>query len=410
DTLRGVRQSAISWTRDGGGFYYSREGGAARAGHALWYHAAGTAQSQDRLVLAVPDEPGTLVRGRASDDGRWLFVTLHRGADVRNRLLVADLVDARRPNVAAVPRALFDSANARHEPLGVVNGMLYLLTDRDAPRRRIVAVPVGVAPATRLTSIVPERAMPIEGAVLLRDRIVLHVLQDVRSRLFVVGLNGRAMGEIALPEGSSVEWMTGRQDGTVLHVAVTSPLQPSTVLRWDGSSVPAALEGARLAFDPLPYETRQHFVVASDGARIPVFVTAPRRVARDSSRHAWLTAYGAFGVTLRPAFANAIPAWLEAGGIWVSAHVRGGGEYGSTWHRAGMREGKRRGIDDFVAVAEWLVAQGYTTRERLAIAGEGHGALLVSAAAQQRPELFGAVLPEGGVGDLLRFHRIGSGA
>ena len=418
DTLRWVKFSALSWTGDGGGFYYSRYPaptggdtlGARLAGHALYYHVAGTPQSQDRPVFAVSGEPETLVQGRASHDGRWLFVTLHRGTETRNRLLVADLVNARRPNVAAEPRAVFDTADARYEPLGVANGMLYVLTDRDAPRRRIVAVRAAAARAERLTSIVPERNVTIEQAVLLRDRIVLHVLQDARSRLAVVGLDGRTMGEVALPGQGAVEWVSGRSDGGTLLFAFTSPLHPTTIYRWDGTGAPAPLEVSRSSFVATPYETRQHFVMGRDSTRIPVFVTSRKGAARDGTSPTWLTAYGGFGWSMPPAWSPAIAAWLEAGGTWVSANLRGGGEYGEAWHRAGMLGAKQRVFDDFVAVAEWLVEQRYTSRDRLAIAGESNGGLLVGAVMEQRPELFGAALPGAGVMDMLRYHRFSVGA
>jgi prolyl oligopeptidase len=415
DLLRGASTTAC-WTRDSGGFYYYRSpergsgpsGDGANLAKRLYYHVVGQPQSRDRSIQAWPDARWTYCM--ASEDGRWSISVAEKGSE--NEIFVADLGDPSRPDVTAPRVRLLGDRKGLHTPIDVVGDTLYVRTDLEAPRNRIVALDLAAGAAAVPRSIVPEGPEVLVDAAVAGGRLAAHYLSDVRSRLRLYDLEGRPVGEVKLPGIGAVGWpLFGRPSAPELFYSFTSFLVPPTVYRCDprgGASV--AFRPPRVPFDAAAWETRQLFVSSKDGTRVPVFVTAARGLKRDGSSPAFLTGYGGYGASIQPAYRPDIPFWLERGGVYAVANLRGGGEYGEEWHRAGMLERKQNTFDDFIAVAESLVAEGYTRPARLAVYGHSNGGLLVGAVVTQRPDLFAAAVADAGHYDMLRYPLFAAGS
>jgi prolyl oligopeptidase len=413
DRLEWIKFAGPSWTH-GAGFFYSRYPDppadqplrGVNRDHRLFYHRLGTPQTQDREVYARPDQPDWGVSAAVTDDGRYVILTVWLGTDRRNRLYYMGLTAPARPALDVPVVRLLDEFDAGYTFVGNDGPVFYVLTDRDAPKRRIVAIDVRHPDSATWRTVVPEGVEVIENAHLVSDALVVESLRDAHSDLRVFGLDGRARGSIPLPGLGAVAGVSGRPGEPELFYAYTSFLFATTIYRYDlAAGEGRAFAAPAVDFDASRYETTQVFGRSADGTRVPVFLTHRRGLERDGSHPVYLTGYGGFNVSVTPAFSPAIPVWLERGGIYAVANLRGGGEYGEDWHRAGMLERKQNVFDDFIAAAEYLVAQGYTTPARLAIGGGSNGGLLVGAAITQRPDLFGAALPAVGVFDMLRFHR-----
>jgi len=416
--VRNIKFSGLGWTKDSKGFLYSRfkgtEAGAdfadAAEFHQVWYHHV-DGRSPDRLVFDRPQHPRDGVGAALSDDGRWLFLSAGSGTTY-NRLWVADLGSARKPDLAATARLMAPEEDAAHAPLGVVGDEVYLYTTYEAPNGRIVAAKVGESDRSKWRTVVPEGKDAIsEGdVVLVGDRLGIVYLVDVQSRVRLFGLDGKPQGEIALPEPGSVTELSGRNDGREMFLNFTSFLRPATVFRYDLAT--SALEPfypPQSPFDASKYETRALFYQSKDGTRVPMFVTLRKGTKLDGRSPTVLFGYGGFNISVVPSFHPAVAGWLEMGGIYAVANLRGGGEYGSEWHKAGTKERKQNVFDDFIAAAEYLVREKYTTPSRLAIRGGSNGGLLVAASMIQRPDLFAVALPAVGVLDMMRYHKFSAG-
>jgi prolyl oligopeptidase len=419
DRVRWVRFSNVEWTNDGKGFFYSRypeppkgkQLEAALTGHALYYHRVGTAQSQDKLIYQRKDLPGWLVLGDVSEDGRYLVITVTRGADPRNRLYVAQLGDAMEPNVSAPVKPLIETDDAEYSYFGNAGTTFFIRTDKDAPNRKVIALDVRDPAPAKWQTILPETTNPLENVTMSGGRIAAQYLVDVKSEVKLFDARGRETETIALPGVGSVGGLSGRYDTPELYYAFTSPLYPTTVFRYDRTtkrSIP--FEASQPKFDPTGYETKQLWATSKDGTRIPYFVTARQGLALNGANPTFLYGYGGFSISITPSFRADVLAWLESGGVYVTANMRGGAEYGEEWHKAGMLEKKQNVFDDFIAVAEALIRERYTSPQHLAIHGGSNGGLLVGAAMTQRPELFAAALPAVGVLDMLRYDKFTGGA
>lgn len=425
DVVRNVKFSGLAWTRDSRGFFYSRyrgtEAGAdfADAGefHQVWYHHV-DGQTPDRLVFERPEHPREFVGADVSDDGRWLYLASGSGS-MGNRAWIADLGYGAKADLAARPTVIAGEEDAFNTPLGVIGDTLYLYTTFQAPKGRVVAAKIGDADRSRWRTVVPEGrdAIVENGTVLLRDRLAVAYLADVQTRVRLYALDGTPQGEIPLPEPGSVTGtstggpgLVGRNDGRELYLNFASFLRPGTVYRYDlerGTLEPFYAPPS--PFDASKFETRPLFYTSRDGTRVPIFVTLRRGARLDGSHPTVLFGYGGFNVSLVPNFSPAIAGWLELGGVYAVANLRGGGEYGSDWHKAGTKERKQNVFDDFIAAAEFLVREKYTTPSRLAIRGGSNGGLLVAATMIQRPDLFAVALPAVGVLDMLRYHKFSAG-
>jgi prolyl oligopeptidase len=416
ESIPGVLNS-VCWAPDAGGFFYivpgPRPPGAAadapRLGKRVLYHPLGRPAGEDRLIQAFGAE-ARWVYCMTSPDGRYALFVAEEGSE--SELVALALGDPRRPDIAAVPFALLAGRHAFHTPIDFSGDTLFLRTDLDAPRGRVVALDLRERSRARPRPILGESADVIDNAVLAGERIVLHVLRDVQSHLLVYTLAGEPRGEIALPGIGAVGWpLFARTSSPELYYSFASFLSPATVYRCDVTSGPCVpFRPPRLAFDSAPFETRQVFFASKDGARVPMFVTARKGLRLDGSHPAFLTAYGGYGASLLPGFEPDVALWLEMGGVYAVANLRGGGEYGEAWHRAGMLERKQTSFEDFFAAAEHLIASGYTAPRRLAIYGHSNGGLLIGAAITQRPDLFAVAVANAGHYDMLRYHRFTAGA
>ncbi len=413
DHLRWVKFSGLSWTHDNAGFFYSRypvpEGNALQSvvrNQTLYYHRLGSEQAADVVAYQRPDRPDWGLGGGVTEDGRYLVINVSLGTDVRNRVHYMDLGDPRRPRVQGDVVRLLDDFDAAYDFVGNIGPVFYFVTNLDAPRYRLIAIDTRRPARDQWREILPQAAGVLEGADLIGGRLVARYLEDAHSRLTVYTTEGRRVAEVPLPTLGSASGVSGRADSPEMFFAFTSFLYPTTVFRYDVATGAIAVHRApRLDFDPSRYETRQVFYPSRDGPRVPMFITARRGLALDGTNPTLLYAYGGFNISSTPGFSVSNLVWLEMGGVYAVANIRGGGEYGEEWHRAGMLENKQNVFDDFIAGAEYLIRERYTRRDRLAVAGGSNGGLLVGAVVNQRPELFGAALPAVGVMDMLRFHR-----
>jgi prolyl oligopeptidase len=418
DDVKWMRFSDISWTQDSKGFFYSRypeppKGKvleAALSGQALYYHRVGTPQSEDRLIYERKDLPTWFISGTATEDGRYLLIFLAKGSGQENRLYYVDLGDPRKPNVAAPVKPLVEDDDAEFNAFGNEGPVLFVRTDRAAPNRKVIAIDVRNPAPSAWKTIVPEGKEAIEAMKVASDRIVVQYLVDVQSRLSLFTLDGSPAGEVTLPGAGTVAGLGGRKDSAELFYAFSSPLVPTTVFAYDPAARRATpFEAPTAPINADEYETRPLFATSKDGTRVPFFLTARRGLARDGNQPTVMFGYGGFSVSTLPTYRSDIPAWLEMGGIWVTVNMRGGAEYGEAWHKAGMLDKKQNVFDDFIAVAEHLIKERYTSPAKLAILGGSNGGLLVGAVEEQRPDLFAVALPQVGVMDMLRYDKFTGG-
>jgi len=418
DSVAWVRFSDLSWTHDSKGFFYSRYPEppknkvleAALSGQAVYYHRLGTAQADDLLIYQRQDHPAWIVNATVSDDGRYVFIRTYRGADNNNQLHYIDLEQAGAPSVTARIRPIVETIDAEYTPIGNYHSRLYLRCDKDAPNRRVIAIDLEHSDPGAWKVVVAEQPHAIEHAALIGGRIVIHTLEHVQSRLKLFTLDGQADGEVALPGIGAISGVYGRADQAEIWFSFSSPLSPATVYRYDLET------GARMAFEapdspiePSQFETHAMFATSKDGTQVPFFLTSKKGLARDGRNPTMLYGYGGFSISVLPAYRSDVPAWLELGGVFVSVNLRGGAEYGERWHKAGSLENKQNVFDDFIAVAEHVIRENYTSPDRLGVMGGSNGGLLVGAVMEQRPDLFAVALPAVGVMDMLRYDRFTGG-
>jgi prolyl oligopeptidase len=419
DTIRWVKFSSIAWTKDGKGFFYGRypeppagkELETAVRDKKIYYHVLGADQAADRLIYERPEEPTLFIDASIDETGRYLFVATNKGTSNKNELFVKDLGAPMAPALAAPVTPLYPGHTAQYNPLGVVNGTLYLQTDRDAPRKRIVSVPIDRPDFANWKNVVAEGQSAIESASLVAGKVAVNRLEDVASAVRLYQLDGTPSVAIRTPGLGSVVELAGRFDRPEVFYTFTSPLYPAAVFSFDaaiGASAP--FEPPKLTFDPSQYETERVFFASKDGTRVPMFITHKKGLKKDGANPTMLYGYGGFDIAIQPAFRPDVIAWLERGGVWATANLRGGSEYGEAWHEAGMHEKKQNVFDDFAAAAEYLVRERYASPQTLGIMGASNGGLLVGAVMEQRPDLFAVALPAVGVMDMLRYHKFSGGA
>lgn len=413
DHLRWVKFSGAAWTKDGKGFFYSRydepAGNAFQSvneNQKLYYHVVGTDQAADPLVFAQPEHPDRGVEATVTEDGRYAILSIWLGTDRRNRVYYLDLADPMAPDLAAPVVKLLDEFDAGYRFVGNDGPVFYFWTDLDAPRGRLIAIDARSPARGAWRTVIAETDDVLTDVAIVDRNFVAEYLQDARSALRLFAMDGTPRGEIPLPTLGSIGPVSGKPDDPEMFFAFTSYLYPTTIYRHDlASGSTETFQAPTLDFDIDAYETRQVFYRSKDGTRIPMFVTHKKGIAMDGSNPTYLYAYGGFNISLTPGFSASLLPWLEMGGVYAVPNLRGGGEYGEEWHAAGMHDRKQNVFDDFIAAAEYLIAEGYTSTPKLAIGGGSNGGLLVGAVMTQRPELFGAALPAVGVMDMLRFHK-----
>jgi len=417
DTVRWTKFSGASWTSDGKGFFYSRyaepPAGAQikqkLENQTVYYHRIGTPQSQDVKIHARPDHPAWYVFASVDENGRYLYINTTAGTD-KNELYIADLGDPKNPNVTAPILPVVTGQDANYGALGVANGKLYLQVDKNAPNRKIVATPVTALGPENWKTVIPESENPIEGAGLVAGKIGLLSLKDVASVVRLYSLDGQLERDVPMPGLGSASGLVGRFDRPELFYVFSSPTMPGTVFRYDAATNQGApFNPPKLTFDPSQFTTERVFYPSKDGTRVPMFITHRKDLVKNGANPTMLYAYGGFSISSRPGFSQSVIAWLEQGGVYALANLRGGGEYGEKWHEAGMLEKKQNVFDDFIAAAEYLIREKYTSSKHLAIRGGSNGGLLVGAVMTQRPDLYAAAVPQVGVMDMLRYDEFSAG-
>ena len=409
DVVRWVKFSSVAWLPDNSGFFYSRYSepadGAELTGtnenQRMYFHALGTDQSADKLIIERPDQPKWGFSPTVTDDGRYLVIGIWKGTEPKEQVFLKDLRDE-----DSEVKPLIEGFDAEYVFIGSIEDTIYFMSDHEAPRRRIIAVNAQDPDRSKWREVVAESADVIESASLFGETLYVNSLRDARSLITRHSINGKKIDEMPLPGVGSVSGFGGRQDAKETFFSFTNYVTPGAIYRVDLSDGSSSLwRKSEIAIDTDDFVTEQIFCTSKDGTKVPIIITRRKDSKLDGSNQTLLYGYGGFNISLTPSFNPAVAAWIDAGGVYAVANLRGGGEYGRKWHEDGMRLKKQNVFDDFIASAEYLIANKYTTASRLGIRGGSNGGLLVGAAMTQRPDLFGACLPAVGVMDMLRYQK-----
>jgi len=421
DVLRFTKYYPPVFASDGKGLYYSafpapRAGAELSSrdlGDAVYYHALGTPATADRRVLGDSAHPDWQYQPHLSEDGRWLLIAAGEGEVGDKGRENLYLIDLAAPAPGAVP--VVEGFDAGYDYVGSDAGRLYLLTTLDAPNGRVIAIDPAHPGRADWHTVIPEGKDALELAgksvTLVDHQLIVRSLHDAHHRVTRYGLDGTPRGEIALPGPGTAHGFGGRAADRETFYSFTDLVTPQTIYRYDlESGRSTRWRSPKVAFDPGAFEERQVFYPAKDGTRVPLLLAYHKGLKLAADNPLLLYGYGGFGIAHLPSFSPPRIAWLEMGGVFALANIRGGGEYGEDWHRQAIRSHRQVAFDDFIAAAEWLIAQHYTSTPHLAIYGRSNGGLLVGACLTQRPDLYGAVIAAVGVMDMLRFNRFGQGA
>jgi len=411
DTLEWVKVSTVAWA--GRGFYYSRypepaaghEKASINENHQVFFHALGTKQSEDKLVYEDAKNPQRFHVVYTTEDERFAILDLSergKGTD-GNALYVRDLTKPDSRFAPLVPKITNDTFNVVDD----VGDKLLVATNHGAPNWRIVLVDPAHPEEANWHTVIPERAEPLESYQTAGGKLFVTYLKDVTTRAYVHSLDGKLENEVALPGPGSASGFDGPHDAPFVFYTFNSLNVPPTIYRYDIASRTSSVFRAPKVpgYDASAFETKQVFYKSKDGTSIPMFLVYRKGLKLDGANPTLLYGYGGFNIVVSPTFSAARIALLEQGFVYASANLRGGGEYGESWHRDGIKLKKQNVFDDFIAAAEWLIANKYTSSAKLAIDGRSNGGLLVGAVMNQRPDLYRVAIPEVGVMDMLRFHK-----
>ena len=413
DELDWLKFTGLSWARDGSGFYYSRypetsdeeKFQSLNENHAVYFHRLGTTQDTDALVYSQPDNPEWGYAASVTDDGAHLVITVWKGTDNRYQIVHQDLADE-----DGEPEMLIEGFDHDYSLVGSVGSELYFRTSKDAPRNRLIAIDVDNPEPENWREVIPEAVDVLDGVSLVGGRIIADYMQDAQTVVKVFDLDGRQTGTVDLPGIGTAGGFQGHFDDPETFFVYTSYNTPTTVNRLDVETGEVTVfRKPDVAFDTDDYVVKQVFYESADGTRVPMFISHHKDFEPNGNTPTMLYGYGGFNISQTPAFSITRLAWMEMGGVYAVANLRGGGEYGEEWHKAGTKLQKQNVFDDFIAAAEYLIDQNYTNPSKLAIFGGSNGGLLVGAVANQRPDLFGAAIPAVGVMDMLRFHKFTAG-
>jgi prolyl oligopeptidase len=425
DHLKWVKFSGASWTHDNQGFFYSRYDEPKEAtkleeerlspSHGdkslrsvdvnyfqkLYYHRLGTPQSEDVLIYHRPDRKEWGFSGGVSEDGRYLVISVWLGTDPKNLVFYKDLQDSKGEVIE-----LISEFEANYSVIDNDGLTFWLRTDLDAPRGRVIAIDLNNPDRKNWREIIPQTEETLEGVGVLNNQFVADYLKDARSTIKIFNLDGSCDREVELPGIGSAGGFGGKRYDRETFYTFTSFTIPATIYRYDMVTGKSTIfRQPNVDFDPAEYETKQVFYSSKDGTKIPMFITHKKGLQLDGTNPTLLYAYGGFNISLTPSFSVSNLVWMEMGGVYASPNLRGGGEYGEEWHQAGTKLRKQNVFDDFIAAAEWLIENKYTSSRKLAIYGGSNGGLLVGACMTQRPDLYAAAMPAVGVLDMLRFHK-----
>ncbi len=413
DELKWIKFSGVSWTRDGSGLFYSRydepsddaKFQSLNLNQKIFFHRVGTPQAQDVLVYCRPDQPEWGFQTTVTEDGDYLVITVWKGTDDKYRILYKDL---REPY--GMPIELVDNFDHEFTFVGNDGTTFYFKSDLDAPRRRLLAIDIRQPGRDAWKEIIPQADNVLTSVSFVGNLFVAQYLKDARTQVLLYSPAGELVQEVELPGIGTADGFGGRRTDTETFYTYSSFAVPPSIYRLDLiTRTSRLLRRADVKFNPDDYVTEQVFYTSKDGTRVPMFLTHKKGTPRDGAQPTLLYGYGGFNIPLTPSFSVSRVAWMELGGTYAVANLRGGGEYGEAWHRAGTKLNKQNVFDDFIAAAQWLIDNKYTNSSRLAIQGGSNGGLLVGACMTQRPDLFAACLPAVGVMDMLRFHKFTAG-
>jgi prolyl oligopeptidase len=414
DELKWIKFSGASWTPDGKGFFYSRfpepPPGAAYQGlnlnMKLYYHRLGTPQSEDVLVYHRPDQPRWGINATVTEDGRYLIISINDGTTSRKvRIVYKDLQEP-----YGLPIELIDNHENKYFFIGNDGPIFYFLTDYNAEKYQVIAIDIRKPEKKNWKTLIPATADTLTDVNLVGNVFICIYLKDARTQVKIHDLEGRFIREVELPGLGTASGFSGKRNDTMTFYTFSSFATPPSIYSYNILTGESRLYWrAQVKFNPDDYEVKQVFYTSKDGTRVPMFISHKKGIQLDGNNPTLLYGYGGFNIPLTPAFSVSRLQWMEMGGVFAVANIRGGGEYGETWHRAGTRLQKQNVFDDFIAAAEYLIREKYTRPEKLAIQGGSNGGLLVGACMTQRPDLFGACLPAVGVMDMLRFHKFTAG-
>ncbi|MDR2496279.1 MAG: prolyl oligopeptidase family serine peptidase [Tannerellaceae bacterium] len=404
DHIQWAKFAGAAWQGDG--FYYSaydapvagKEYSNVNENHKIYYHKLGDAQSNDRLDYQNPAEPKRFYSAHVSDDERVQFI-YESGAGSGNNLFLRRLDKAGSQVIT-----LTTDMEYEYNPIEVVGNTLYILTNYKAPKYRIMTAEINAPELAQWKELVPEGASTLSSARMIGGHLVLTYMQDASEHAFIYSLNGQALHEVKLPTLGSVSF-SGEKDDKETFYTFTSFTYPATIFKYDLETNESQLFLApKVAFTPDDYVTEQVFYTSKDGTRVPMFLTYKKGLQKNGAIPTLLYGYGGFNISMTPSFSIARLLLIENGGLYAQAILRGGGEYGEEWHQAGTKQRKQNVFDDFIAAGEYLIAEQYTSKDRLAVNGGSNGGLLVGAVVNQRPDLFKVAIPQVGVMDMLRYH------
>ncbi|HEY9878354.1 MAG TPA: prolyl oligopeptidase family serine peptidase [Leptolyngbyaceae cyanobacterium] len=409
DHLKWIKFSGASWTHDNQGFFYSRYDEpdettkleSVNYYQKLFYHRVGTSQSEDVLVYERPDEKEWGFSGGVTEDGRYLVISVWLGTDPRNLVFYKDLQD---PESSVIE--LISEFEAEFSVIDNEGTTFWVRTDLEAPRGRLIAIDITHPDRANWREVIPQSDETMQGISLLNHQFVVDYLKDAYTTIRIFDLQGQLVRDVALPGIGSAGGFDGKREDTETFYSFTSFTAPSTIYHYDMTTGESTLyRQPQVDFNPDDYTTVQVFYTSKDGTRVPMFITHKKGLKLDGNNPTLLYGYGGFSISLTPSFSVSNLVWMEMGGIYAVPNLRGGGEYGEEWHLAGTKTHKQNVFDDFIAAAEWLIQNQYTSPAKLAIAGGSNGGLLVGACMTQRPDLFAATLPAVGVMDMLRFNQ-----
>ncbi len=409
DHIQWSKFSSASWANDNSGFYYSRydepkegeEFSGTNYFQKLYFHKIGTSQSEDQLIYQRADQKEWGFGGYVTEDGNYLIISVWKGSDRKNQLFYKDLTKADAKVVE-----LISGFDADYDFIGNDRNRFWILTDLDAPQKRVVEIDLNEPSRNNWQTLIEEAEHRLESISNTGGHFIVQYLQDAQNRVYVFAENGSPIREVELPGVGSTSGFGGKRAETETFYSFTNYVTPTRIYRYNIETGESELyKEPDVVFAPDHYETKQVFVTSKDGTKVPMFVTSKKGLKLNGKNPTILYGYGGFDISLTPGFSVANLVWLEMGGIYAVANLRGGGEYGLRWHEAGMRDNKQNVFDDFISCAEWLQKEKYTNTSNLAIRGGSNGGLLVGACITQRPDLFGAAIPAVGVMDMLRYHK-----
>lgn len=414
DTIDWMKFSGLSWAKDGSGFFYSRypepeegeEFQSLNLNQAVYFHRVGDDQSADRLVYSRPEQPEQGFAAEVSSDGSQLVVTVWKGTDDRYEVVLIDLADD-----TVEPVDLITGFTHDYSYIATADGRHFFRTNDGAANNRIVSTPAAMdAAGSEWTEIAGERDSVLTSVSLVGGRLFAEYLEDVKSVVQMIALDGADLGVVALPGLGSAGSFSGNPDDMETFYSFSSFNRPGTIFRMDiASGEQKAFKQADAPFNPDDFLVEQVFYESKDGTRVPMFISRHKDTDLSDGAPTLLYGYGGFNISVTPGYSTTRLAWMEMGGVLAIANIRGGGEYGKPWHDGGRLLNKQNTFDDFIAAGEYLIAEGIATKDKLAIQGGSNGGLLVGAVINQRPDLFAAGLPAVGVMDMLRFNQFTAG-